>query len=156
VWRNRAQAASGDEAGAMIPAVIGIVLALLAAAFARFARLDRDRSFYPTVLAVIAVLYTLFAMLGGGGRELLEELPATSAFLVLVVLGMRRSPWIIVSGLAAHGVFDFLHPLIYTNPGVPPWWPAFCAAYDLAAAGCMAVLLRAGGGGAQATGTHAR
>lgn len=27
------------------------------------------------------------------------------------------------------------------NPGVPPWWPIFCLAYDVTAGGYLAVLL---------------
>jgi hypothetical protein len=39
------------------------------------------------------------------------------------------------AGLAAHGVLDFFHGRLVANPGVPPWWPAFCRAFDVAAAG---------------------
>ena len=44
-----------------MPFVIGIVLALGVAALARFAGLDRDRAFYPTVLIVVASYSVLFA-----------------------------------------------------------------------------------------------
>ena len=44
---------------------IGIILALAAFLFARFTGLDRDRAFYPTVMIVIALIYGLFAVLGG-------------------------------------------------------------------------------------------
>jgi len=43
--------------------------------------------------------------------------------------------------LAAHGIFDLVHPHLYANPGVPAWWPWFCLAYDLAAAAYLAWLL---------------
>jgi hypothetical protein len=33
---------------------------------------------------------------------------------------------------------------VIDNPGVPPWWPAFCGAYDVAAAVYLAWLLRSG------------
>lgn len=46
-------------------ALVGCVLALVVALFARVVGLDRDRAFYPTVLVVIACLYDLFAVLGG-------------------------------------------------------------------------------------------
>jgi hypothetical protein len=43
--------------------------------------------------------------------------------------------------LAAHGVFDLWHGEIIANPGVPTWWPMFCSAYDVTAAGFLGVKL---------------
>lgn len=40
--------------------------------------------------------------------------------------------------LAAHGVLDLFHARLVDNPGVPPWWPAFCLTYDLTAAAWLA------------------
>ncbi|MDI1251059.1 MAG: hypothetical protein PSV13_19510 [Lacunisphaera sp.] len=60
----------------------------------------------------------------------------------------QRSPWLLVVGLDGHGVFDFFHGHVITNPGVPPWWPAFCGAYDVTAAVHLAwLLLRPGAAG---------
>jgi hypothetical protein len=56
----------------------------------------------------------------------------------------------VVAALAAHGIFDFFHPHLLINPGVPVWWPGFCLTYDVTAAGYLAWLLRRG----QATGSH--
>ena len=50
--------------------------------------------------------------------------------------------WIVVAGLAGHGIFDALHGYLVENPGVPAWWPAFCLAFDLGAAGSLAWLSR--------------
>ena len=44
-----------------MPYVIGIVLSLSVALFARLVGFDRDRAFYPTVMIVIASTYVLFA-----------------------------------------------------------------------------------------------
>ena len=44
-----------------MPYVVGIVLSLGVALFARRVGFDRDRAFYPTVLIVIASYYVLFA-----------------------------------------------------------------------------------------------
>lgn len=121
---------------------VGAVLALLVAAFARVVGLDKDRAFYPTVLVVVASYYDLFAVMGGSPSALGAELAVTAAFLVAVVLGFRWNLWIVVGALAAHGLFDFVHPHVIVNPGVPAWWPGFCLAYDVTAAACLAVLLR--------------
>ena len=119
-----------DNATAVI---VGVVLALLVAVFARVVGLDRDRAFYPTVLVVIAVLYDLFAVLGGSWPALRAELMGSAIFIVAVVIGFRRNLWIVAVGLAAHGLYDFVHPHVIDNPGVPAWWPAFCGAYDVTA-----------------------
>lgn len=118
--------------------LIGVVLALAVSLFARLVGLDRDRAFYPTVLVVVASYYDLFAVMGGSRQALLHELAVTSIFLVAVVLGFRRNLWIVVTALAAHGLFDFVHPHLIDNPGVPAWWPMFCMAYDVTAAACLA------------------
>ena len=44
-----------------MPYVIGIVLSVGVALFARHVGFDRDRAFYPTVTIVIASYYVLFA-----------------------------------------------------------------------------------------------
>ena len=120
---------------------IGLVLALAVSVFARSVGLDRDRAFYPTVLIVVGAFYVLFAVMGGSTRALLLELMVMALFLCAAVVGFKFNLWLVAAGLAAHGVFDFLHGYILTNPGVPEWWPAFCGAYDVAAAGVLAWLV---------------
>ena len=122
--------------------VVGALLAPLVSVFARLTGLDRDRAFYPTVLLVVASYYVLFAVMGGSMRALVLETVVMIAFTVCAVAGLRYSPWLTVAGLAAHGLFDFVHAQIIDNPGVPEWWPAFCGAYDVVAAAVLAWLSR--------------
>ena len=130
-----------------MPYIIGIVLALTISAYATALQLDRDRAFYPTVLNVIALLYILFAAIGGAsGRVFVIESLISVVFIVAASVGVRGSLWLVAAGLAAHGIQDFFHGSIVANPGVPPWWPAFCGAYDVAAAGYLAWRLTRGSG----------
>lgn len=122
--------------------VIGVVLALLIGGMATLFGLDRDRAFYPVVMIVIAFLYALFAIIGNSMPVLAVELAVGAAFVILALAGFRTSLWLVAIALAAHGVFDYLHPHLYVNPGVPSWWPSFCAAYDVAAAAYLAWLLQ--------------
>ena len=118
--------------------LIGVVLAIVIGFFATLVGLDRDRSFYPTVLIVIALLYALFAAIGGSLQALALESIGIAAFVTAAVVGFKRSMWVVVAGLAMHGLYDFVHARLFVNPGVPPWWPSFCLAYDVVAAAYLA------------------
>ena len=122
-------------------AAVGLVLALVVAAYAAALRLDRDRAFYPVVLIVIALYYVLFAAMTGSPRVILVESLLAGAFIAAASVGFKRSLWLVATALAAHGVQDAFHARIIDNPGVPAWWPAFCATYDLAAAAALGWLL---------------
>ena len=125
----------------MLPYVVGLVLSIGVALFARWVGLDRDRAFYPTVLIVIASYYVLFAAMIGSVETVLLESVVMAAFVIAAVAGFKGSAWIIVGGLAAHGVQDAVHGHIVANAGVPAWWPAWCLAYDVGAAAALAWLL---------------
>lgn len=122
--------------------LFGIGIAASVAIFATLLGLDKDRAFYPVVLIVIATYYILFAAMGASGQALAAEALPVAAFVLVAIVGFKRNPWILVAGLAAHGVFDLAHPWVISNPGVPTWWPGFCLAYDVTAAACLAYLLK--------------
>jgi hypothetical protein len=132
------------------PVIVGAALAVAVAIFARIVGFDRDRAFYPVVLVVVATYYVLFAIMSGGA-PLFGELVGSLVFVAAAVIGFRTSLWIVVAGLAAHGVFDFFHDAMVVNPGVPAWWPGWCLAYDVAAAACLAALIARGGVSSRAT-----
>jgi len=123
-----------------MPVFVGIVAGLLSSALGRFGRLDRDRAFYPVVLIVVAQYYILFAAIGGAGAMPMELIAAT-VFIAVAILGFRISLWWVAAALAGHGLFDMVHHRVIANPGVPEWWPAFCASADVALAGVLALLL---------------
>src|SRR3954451_17710678 len=60
----------------------------------------------------------------------------------MAILGFKLNLWFAVAALAGHGVFDFVHAHLISNPGVPAWWPGFCLTYDVAAAAYLAWILR--------------
>ena len=53
--------------------------------------------------------------------------------MFLAAFGALRSRWLLALGLALHSVFDFFHPHLIENAGVPSWWPQFCLALAAAA-----------------------
>lgn len=121
--------------------LIGIAAATAIGLFGTVIGFDRERSFYPVVLIVIAALYLLFAAIAGATNSLLAETIPALGFVVMATLGFRKTPWLVVAGLALHGVFDFFHHAIISNPGVPRWWPGWCLAYDVVAAAYLAALI---------------
>ena len=122
--------------------LIGFVLALGISIGATVIGFDRERSFYPTVLMVIALLYALFAMIAGSTHALLLESLPIALFVLAAVTGFKKQLWWVVAGLIGHGLFDFVHGHFISNPGVPAWWPGFCLTYDVVAGGYLAFLLK--------------
>lgn len=125
----------------VIALVVGALLAATVGLFAHVIGYDRDRSFYAVVLTVVGALYVLFAVMAGGGRDLLSEVAFFGIFAALAAVGFRTSLWVVAFGLAFHGAFDFIRHNYLSAPGAPYWWPAFCGSYDIVAALGLALLL---------------
>jgi hypothetical protein len=111
--------------------LIGLILAGAAFCFATVVGLARDRSFYPTVLIVIGSYYALFGAMAASRRTLVVECLAGGIFVLFAAFGFRKNLWLVVAAMIGHGLFDFVHHSVINNPGVPPWWPGFCAAFDI-------------------------
>lgn len=111
--------------------VIGISTALATGVFGRISGFEKDRSFYPTILIVIGLLYVLFATLDGRVTVVLAEAAFASIFIAAALAGYRKSCLIVAAGIAAHGIYDFLHPFLIEDKGVPVWWPGFCGSVDV-------------------------
>lgn len=124
-----------------MPILIGIGAALAVGAFGSITGLDRERAFYPTILVVVASYYILFAAMAGSLSALGPELAIFALFAAVAAWGFRSDLRLVVAGLAAHGVMDFFHGGIVANPGVPAWWPAWCATYDFVAPVYLAILI---------------
>ena len=106
--------------------LIGFLMALAIGFFATAVGFDRNRSFYPVVMIVIAGYYALFALVGGSLHALTLECIFIAGFVLVSVLGFKLNLWWVAGAL----------------PGVPVWWPGWCLAYDVTAAGYLAWLLR--------------
>lgn len=122
---------------------VGVILGLVVGGFATASGFDRDRSFYPTVLIVIAAYYSLFAVMGAPPyASLVVETAVGLLFAGIALLGFKQSLWLAAAGIVGHGLFDFLiHPSLVTNPGMPEWWPGFCGTIDIVIGGWLAFRL---------------
>ena len=114
--------------------LVGIFLAIAVGLMATWSGLDRERGFYPVVLIVIAYNYLLFSLGDGRAEISVAELVPFAFFLILALLGFRNNLWLVVAGLAGHGIFDLVHTRLIADRGVPVWWPIFCLTYDVTAA----------------------
>ena len=112
----------------LVPVLIGVTCAFAIAVSGRVTRFEHDRSFYPTLLIVIASYYLLFAVMAE--QAILEESAGLAVFSAIALIGALKAPWLVGLGIVLHGAFDLLHPQLIENAGVPHWWPAFCAAVD--------------------------
>jgi hypothetical protein len=113
----------------MLSFIIGIALAAFIAFVSNIAAFDKDKSFYPTVLIVIASYYVLFAVISG--QALIIESLFALIFVALAIVGMHFVPMLIGIALILHALFDLVHPHFIVNPGVPIWWRSFCGGFDL-------------------------
>ena len=117
--------------------LIGSSLALLTVILLKLARLNRYKVFYPLLLVVIASYYVLFALLGKDWHALFIEIGVMLLFSIVAIVAYFKNPLWIVLGLLAHGLFDYLHPYLWSNSGLPNWWPQFCMSYDVVLAGAI-------------------
>lgn len=124
--------------------LIGGSLAAATALLANAVGFARDRSFFPTLLIVIASYYVLFAAMGGSVPALWKESAIGLAFATVAVLGFRAGLWWVAAALAGHGVFDFFHHDLVDNPSVPAWWPGFCLSFDIVLGLALAIRLVSG------------
>jgi hypothetical protein len=98
---------------------------------------------YALGLSFIAAVYIGFAVADGRPRVLAVETAVAAVFVVVAAVAITVSPWLVVAGLAGHGVKDAVQHRTGFVDGTR-WWPPFCAAVDVVAAALLAVALAAG------------
>lgn len=116
----------------MIEALLGAAVGVLTIVTARVIR--GERWLYALGLLVLPGLYALFAVRAGepavGLEEMIYGVPWVVAGLVFAMVSVRRSA-VVVGGLwLLHGLYDLVHGQLFTNPGVPGWYPVFCFVVD--------------------------
>jgi hypothetical protein len=84
-----------------MPYVVGIVLSLGVALFARRVGFDRARAFYPKVLIVIASYYVLFAAMSESVQTVLLESMVMTGFSIAAIVGFKSSAWVVGVGWRA-------------------------------------------------------
>jgi hypothetical protein len=111
------------------PVLWGIVVGLLQAATPLvFWWLD-SATVYALGLAVIAAVYIGFAVADGRPKVIAIESSVTFAFAVVAAAAVTGSPWLLVAGLAGHGLKDLWQHRSHFVANTR-WWPPFCMVVD--------------------------
>jgi hypothetical protein len=122
------------------PVVWGVVWGCLQAASPlAFFWLD-DAAVYALGLTLIAAVYIGFSVADGRSRVIVVETGVATVFVVIAAAAVTGSAWLIVAGLAGHGLKDLWqqHSRFVANTR---WWPPFCATVDFVAAIAIAVAI---------------
>jgi hypothetical protein len=102
-----------------------------------------DTTVYALGLTLIAAIYIGFAVADGRPHVVAVETAVAAAFVVVAAAAVTGPAWLVVAGLAGHGLKDLWqhHTRFVANTR---WWPPFCATVDFVAATLIAVEIVAG------------
>ncbi|HEY6744403.1 MAG TPA: hypothetical protein VI357_01670 [Mycobacteriales bacterium] len=119
--------------------VVGVVQAGAPLAFPWL----RPVTVYALSLPLIAAVYLGFAVADGRRHILAVETAVASLFVIVAAAAVTGSLWLIVAGLAGHGLKDLWQHRTGFVAGTR-WWPPFCATVDWVAAALLAGAITAG------------
>ena len=98
---------------------------------------------YALGIVVIASVYIGFAVADGRRTVLAVESTVTGVFVIIAAVAVTGSAWLLVVGLAGHGVKDlWQHRRQFVAN--TRWWPPFCLVVDWVAATIIALAIIAG------------
>jgi hypothetical protein len=143
VSHQAAPASFAPRAAIRSPLVWGIVVGLLQAATPLvFWWLD-SATVYALGLVLIAAIYVGFAVADGRPNVIAVESSVAFAFVLVAATAVTGSPWLLVVGLAGHGLKDLwqhrTHYVANTR-----WWPPFCMVVDWVVAAIIVGEIAAG------------
>jgi hypothetical protein len=117
----------------VIEALIGIALGVLTIVLARSIR--GQHWVYSIGLLTLPSLYASFALQAGeqavSVKEMIYGIPFVVAGLVFAFVSVRYSAIVVGALWILHALYDLAHSQIFTNPGVPVWYPVFCFSVDI-------------------------
>jgi hypothetical protein len=98
---------------------------------------------YALGLALIASIYIGFSVADGRWMVIAVECAVAGVFVIIAAAGVTGSAWLLVVGLAGHGLKDlWQHRTQYVAN--TRWWPPFCATVDWVVAAIVTVAILAG------------
>jgi hypothetical protein len=95
------------------------------------------KTVYALGLTLIAAIYIGFSVADGRRHVIATESIVAGLFVVVAAVSASGSAWLLVLGLAGHGLKDlWQHRTQFVRN--TRWWPPFCATVDWVAAGILA------------------
>ena len=125
------------------PMLWGVVVGILQAATPLvFWWLD-SATVYAIGLIVIAPIYIGFAVADGRPKVIAVESSVAFTFVLVGATAVTGTPWLLVIGLAGHGLKDlWQHRTHFVS--TTRWWPPFCMVVDFVVAAIIVVEIAAG------------
>ena len=131
---------TGRVGSVRTPVAWGLVWGCLQAASPlAFFWLD-EATVYAVGLVLIASVYIGFSVADGRGKVIVVETGVASVFVVIAAAAVTGSAWLLVAGLAGHGLKDLWQQRTGFVANTR-WWPPFCATVDFVAAAFIAVTI---------------
>ena len=134
--RERLRALRGPAIGG---AATGILQAMSPLAFWWL----EPKTVYALGIALIAAIYIGFSVADGRWHVIAIESIVAGSFVVVAAMSVNGSAWLLVLGLAGHGLKDLWQHRTHFVRNTR-WWPPFCATVDFVAAGTLAGALLTG------------
>ena len=98
---------------------------------------------YALEIALIAAIYIGFSVADGRPKIIAVESAVAGAFVVIAAVAVTGPAWLLVAGLAGHGLKDtWQHRTQFVAN--TRWWPPFCAAVDFVAALILLIAIMEG------------
>ena len=95
------------------------------------------KTVYALGIAIIAAIYIGFSVADGRWHVIAIESIVAGSFVVVAAMSVNGSAWLLVLGLAGHGLKDLWQHRTHFVRNTR-WWPPFCATVDFVAAGILA------------------
>jgi hypothetical protein len=125
------------------PAVWGVVAGAIQAASPLAFWWLEPKTVYALGLTLIAAVYIGFSVADGRRRVIAAESSVAGFFVVIAAVSVSGSAWLLVLGLAGHGLKDlWQHRTQFVRN--TRWWPPFCATVDWVLAGILAGVMLMG------------
>lgn len=117
----------------MVEALVGVAAGVLTVVVARLIR--GQRWFFAMGLLTLPGLYASFALFAGeqaiAVKELIYGAPFIAAGLLFAFVSVRQSAVLVGAFWILHGLYDLTHRRLFTNAGVPDWYPVWCFSVDV-------------------------
>ena len=94
------------------------------------------KTVYALGLTLIAAVYIGFSVADGRWKVIAIESSVAGIFVVMAAVSVTGSAWLLVLGLAGHGLKDLWQHRTHFVRNTR-WWPPFCATVDWVAAGIL-------------------